>query len=314
MLRFSPMTRRPESSAPGRKKSDPARTLILPPADRAFWQPSGSDSRPLLYLAWGERQFGTMPIARHRHHGWVYLLVDEGTPTLVLEDAAEVLAPGALVVLGPDCAFGWADEPGSVSKLLVWMWRRPVHVPLASLAPHTFSRSHASEAGRAELRRWHALTREEVNRHDAHSATALTGLQFLVETTFVRASEHDPRDDTIARALAWIETHFATRQPLARLSDYLGVSTATVHRLFRERLGTTVRRKIAAVRQQTARQLLASGDMTIKEIAFRLGYRHAHDFSRAYRNHAGELPMRRSDLARRTVAAKSKRLLDERRR
>lgn len=292
------MTRRLEPVASAaRRKADFARTLILPPADRAFWQPAATDPRPLLYLAWGERQFGATPIARHRHHGWVYVLVDEGTPTLIREHRADRLATGTLVVLGPDCAFGWNDDPGCTCKLLVWMWRRPVHAQLAALSSSTCLRYGASNEARTELRRWHALTREEIRRDDAHASTALTGLQTLVETALVRADERDAADDTVTRALAWIETHFATRQPLARLSDYLGVSTATVHRLFRERLGTTVRQKIAETRQRAALRMLASGRMTIKEIAFQLGYRHAHDFSRAFRNQAGVRPLRRTRKA-----------------
>ena len=276
------------------RKSDIPRTLILPPADRAYWPPAAGDPRPLLYLAWGERKFGTDPISCHRHHGWVYVLVEAGSPNLVGETKSEHLAAGTLVVLGPDCAFGWNDQRGRVSKLLLWMWRAPGHAPLTQLPSTALVRHELKPDERAELRQLHSLTRSEILRHDAHSSASLAGLQSLVETRMARLGERDPHKDAITRALRWIETHLATRQPLARLADYLGVSAATVHRLFRERLGTTVRQKIAEVRHQEAERLLASGTMAIKEIAYRLGYRHPHDFSRAYRNHSGVLPPRRA--------------------
>jgi AraC-like DNA-binding protein len=117
-------------------------------------------------------------------------------------------------------------------------------------------------------------------------------LQALVETRLARLGEHDPQEDVVAGALHWIETHLSTRQPLARLADFLGVSTATVHRLFRERLSTSVRQKVAEVRHEAAARMLAAGEMTIKEIAYRLGYRHPHDVTRGFRNHAGALPVR----------------------
>jgi AraC family transcriptional regulator of arabinose operon len=288
------MSHRADSASAARRKTDVARTLILPPSDRAFWQPNPSDPRPLLFLAWGERQFGATPIAPHRRHGWVYLLVESGNPTLIHEGQRDRLPAGTLTVLGPDYAFGWDDEGARRCKLLVWMWRRPLQSPLSELAAGACERYTLSDEARAALRRWHALTREEILRDDPQSAAALTGLQMLIETTIVRSGSHAGHDDTVARALRWIETHLATRQPLARLSDFLGVSTATVHRLFRERLGVTVRQKIAEIRHEAAMRMLASGRMTIKEIAFQLGYRHAHDFSRAFRNQTGTLPRRKT--------------------
>jgi AraC family transcriptional regulator of arabinose operon len=287
------MRTRADPALAARRKTDAVRTLILPPADRAYWQPEPSDPRPLLFLAWGERQFGATPIAPHRRHGWVYLLVESGNPTLIHDGRSDRLSAGTLAVLGPDCAFGWEDEGARRCKLQVWMWRRPLQSPLNALPAHACEHYTMSDDARAELRRWHALTREEILRDDPQSAAALTGLQMLLEATIVRSGSHAAQDDTVARALRWIEMHLATRQPLARLSDFLGVSTATVHRLFRERLGVTVRQKIAEIRHEAAMRMIASGRMTIKEIAYQLGYRHAHDFSRAFRNQTGTLPRRR---------------------
>ena len=272
------------------RTGDSSRAIILPPSDRAHWQAPLGDTGPLQYLAWGTRQFGLSPIARRRHEGWVYALVEEGGPTLVRENRSDPIPAGALVVIGPDCAFGWHDELARPCKLLVWMWRQPAHGPLARLPAGAFFRHALQPDEFAELRHLHAATRGEVHRDDAHSSAALTGLQALLETRIARLGDRDPQEDVISRALRWIETHLTTRQPLARLADFLGVSAATVHRLFRERLQTTVRHKIAELRYQEAERLLASGDITIKAVAYRLGYRHPHDFSRAYRNHVGVLP------------------------
>jgi transcriptional regulator GlxA family with amidase domain len=112
-----------------------------------------------------------------------------------------------------------------------------------------------------------------------------------------RFGKRECQEDLAVRSLHWLETHLATRQPLARLADFLGVSTATVHRRFREEFGASVREKIAELRCQEAERLLASGDVMIKEVAYHLGYRHPHDFSRAYRQHAGLRPTKQRSLA-----------------
>ena len=63
-----------------------------------------------------------------------------------------------------------------------------------------------------------------------------------------------------------------------------------MQRLFRERLGTTVMKSVAELRRREAERMLRRDGASIKEIAYRLGYRHPHDFSRAFRNHTGKLP------------------------
>jgi AraC-like DNA-binding protein len=284
------------------RKPEPSRAIALPPPDRAYWQAPLGSTGPLLYLAWGERQFGQAPIARRRHDGWVVAVVEEGSPLLVREHGTERIVAGQLVVLGPDSGFGWQDAVEGACKLLVWMWREPMHPALSGLARSAFVRRtlHADEF--EELRQLHVAARSEVQRSDAHSELALGALQTLLETRIARIGGGDPEEDITPRAVRWIETHLATRQPLARLADFLGVSGATVHRVFREQLGVSVRQKIIELRCQEAERLLACGRMTIKEVAYRLGYRHPHDFSRAFRNHVGVLPTQQRTMTQARVA------------
>ena len=282
----------PEPSLTIVRSCGAARGVVLPPRDRPHWHAPAGNAGPLLYLAWGARQFGVAPIAARRHDGWLYALVEEGHPTLVRDHRAELIPPGTLLVIGPDCAYGWRDESTRESRLLVWLWRAPVHGPFARLPATTCWRIPVQPDARAEFRRWHALTRGEVHRDDAHAATALSGVQRLLETRIARYAARDPQEDIVARAMRWSEAHLATRQPLARLADFLGLPATAVHRLFREQLGTTVRRKFAELRCREAERLFAGENITIKEVAYRLGYRHPHDFTRAFRNYAGVPPTR----------------------
>lgn len=272
-----------------------ARIQMMPPSDDAYWRAPAESAGPLRYLAWGTRQLGSAPIRESKHEGWVYTLIETGCPTLVREGRRERIAAPVLVLIGPDCAFGWSDDSGGASKLLVWMWRQPVHAGLVRVRRDAFARYALAAGADGELRQLHALSRGEIYRGDAHSEAALAGLQVLLETCIVRISEGrtaDPREEIVERALHWIEAHLATRQPLARLADFLGVSPATVQRLFRKDLGATVMKTIAELRRREAERMLAHEGVTIKEVAYQLGYRHPHDFSRAFRRHSGSLPPR----------------------
>jgi hypothetical protein len=102
------------------------KAIYLPPPGRPRWVCPESAQLDLLYLAWGHRQYGRNPIPVSYHPGWHYVLVDRGNPTLVLEHDQKVLDPGDFLIIDPDCASGWMDQPDAVCDLLVWIWRTAV--------------------------------------------------------------------------------------------------------------------------------------------------------------------------------------------
>src|SRR6478735_682610 len=96
--------------------------LYLPARDRSFWTADGA-ALPLLYLAWGARDFHRQPIPASRHEGWVCVLIEEGAPTMVVRRQAVRMPAGTLALIGPDCPFGWKGAVSGQSKFRMWMWR-----------------------------------------------------------------------------------------------------------------------------------------------------------------------------------------------
>lgn len=256
------------------------------------WQAPAGSPLALTYLAWGGRNGLPLFPSTRRWEEWVYIVVETGKPTLLIEDKVKLITGPALLVIRPGLRFSWqpSDQP---YKMLEWRWRRPIHP--AVLDRQNMLYCVLTPSDHAELRQLHALMRAEVHRGYSRSETALMGLQALLETLIVRISEGgacDPRKEVVRQALRWIEANLSTRQPLARLADFLGVSPATVRRLFREQMGSTVMKIVAEFRRREAERMLANREVTVKEVAYHLGYRHPHDFSRAFRKHTGKLPSR----------------------
>ena len=98
------------------------RHLYLPARDRSFWTAEG-EALPLLYLAWGARDFHRQPIPASRHEGWVCVLIEEGAPTMVVRRQAVRMPAGTLALIGPDCPFGWKGAASGQTKFRMWMWR-----------------------------------------------------------------------------------------------------------------------------------------------------------------------------------------------
>ena len=249
-----------------------------------------SDS-PLQYLAWGEAEFSALP----RQGGWNYLIIETGAMEVALGSVREKIGGPALLLIGPECRDSCRVESSECVKNLAWVWAQPAYPTLNRLGRDSYMHFALAAEDLLELRQLHIASRNEIHRGDLHTGAALSGLQFLLEARIARIIEHgstDRSNELVERALEWIQTHVATRQPLTGLADFLGVSQATVQRLFRRRLGTTVTKSIAETRLREAEKMLVNDRASIKEVAYRLGYRHPHDFSRAFRKNTGKLPSR----------------------
>jgi AraC-like DNA-binding protein len=272
----------------------PPKHLYLPAPDRSYWQaPPRSDS-PLLYLAWGRRDFARHAIPASTHEGWVCAVMLEGAPTVLLDGRPHRLAPGHAVLAREDCPLGWQQDNRRETKLLVWMWRQPLHAALAALPAGFSTTTKLPAAARAECERLHRACREDVLSSDRFSADWLDGVQRQLEVLLLRHLRGLGKQPTPARtvrsALDWMRRHLDSREPIARLCDYLGVSQPTLHRLFRAQAGRSALQAFRELRMEEARRRLQRGGQAVKVVAAELGYTHFNDFSRAYRAHFGHPP------------------------
>jgi AraC-like DNA-binding protein len=272
------------------------RHLYLPARDRSFWKAEDASSLPLLYLAWGARDFHRQPIPVSRHQGWVCVLIEEGSPTMVVRRQAIRIPVGTLAVIGPDCPFGWKGAASGQSKFRLWMWRTLAQgTDGADLRASMVTRRLARQERRPFLL-FHDLCRREVLRLSGPSPSYLEGCRILFETTIQREILDRRNDsggsDLVALARAWVDTHLDSREPIARLCDYLNVSQSTLYRVFAAGEGVSPLGYFQQARMARARELMAAGALSVKEVAHVLGYEHANDLSRAYKRHFGVSPTR----------------------
>ncbi len=270
-------------------KSYPRR-LYLPPAGRPRWLPFNPDAWDLLYLSWGRRWFGDSPIPVAMHDGWVYVAILEGTPTLVTGDGLVEMRTGSILVIHPDCAYGWTDSPRRSSRILTWLWRSAP--ALASLQPPRggFRRFEMDRATLRRLAALHANCVREVATPDEAAVLSLHCARLELDIVLARAENRPPEVDSRYRmklALEFLRNNPAERQPAQRLCEYLQVTPAALNELFRQHSGENARSFLLRWRMELARVKLRDGRLPAKQVAFELGYRHANDFSRAFKRFFG---------------------------
>jgi AraC family transcriptional regulator of arabinose operon len=268
--------------------------LYLPARDRSFWQ-ADDEAQPLLYLAWGARDFHRQPIPASRHEGWVCVLIEEGAPTMTVRGQAVRMPAGTLAIIGPDCPFGWKGAASGGTKFRLWMWRSFAGTGGRMDLRASYVSRLLSRHERQPFLQLHDLCRREVLRPAGPAASYLEGCRILFDTMIQREllerrEPGGPASDPVALARAWIEAHLDSREPIARLCDYLNVSQSTLYRVFVLAVGCSPLAFFHRARMERARELLGSSTLSVKEVAHALGYEHANDLSRAYRRHFGEPP------------------------
>ena len=110
--------------------------------------------------------------------------------------------------------------------------------------------------------------------------------------------------EALSRALAVIDARFLDAISVEELAANVGYSTAHLHHLFREHLRRSPYQIITERRLDHARRLLATSDLTVKDVGARSGFADAMTFSRVFRRHVGQTPVSyRKAHAARTLAA-----------
>ena len=236
-------------------------------------------------------------------HGEHVLRVDGRDVALTTGDAF-VIAPGAVLVPSTGHAdtdtTGWmvffpadAIDPGTASPLVSWRTH-----PLLS----PFVGNHRGGAQRlpippGERPSWLAhltgLDDELRGRRDGYADAARAHLTLLL-VHLGRLQWDVPAERGVEPLLASIfdvvEARYHEPISLRDVADAVRLTTGHLTTIVGRRTGRTVQQWITERRMQEARRLLADTDLTVAEIARRVGYREAGYFVRRFRSAHGVTP------------------------
>ena len=94
-----------------------------------------------------------------------------------------------------------------------------------------------------------------------------------------------------ARVLFVIEKKYADASlTIENVAQLIGISTQHVCRVLKRERGLTFADLLREVRLREARRLLRDSSLSMKEIAFRVGFRHPSQFTRAFASSCGLSP------------------------
>jgi transcriptional regulator GlxA family with amidase domain len=91
-------------------------------------------------------------------------------------------------------------------------------------------------------------------------------------------------------AVAIVESDFATDLALDDIARRVASSRRQLQRAYAEIGDTTFRDHLTGVRMERAAELLSTRGLTVREVAYRVGYRQPAQFAKAFRRHHGISP------------------------
>jgi transcriptional regulator GlxA family with amidase domain len=114
------------------------------------------------------------------------------------------------------------------------------------------------------------------------------------------SAEHHS-DELVVQAQEWLRRHAAEAVQLGELAQRLGISLRTLDRRFRSATGTTPQGYLQQRRLDTARDLLRTTDLDIREIAAAVGYGDSGYFARQFRSAMQQTPRQYRQAVRRKL-------------
>jgi len=91
-------------------------------------------------------------------------------------------------------------------------------------------------------------------------------------------------------AVAIVEADYATDLSLDDIARRVASSRRQLQRAYAEIGDTTFRDHLTGVRMERAAELLITRGLTVREVAYRVGYRQPAQFAKAFRRHHGVSP------------------------
>src|ERR671936_1567809 len=98
------------------------------------------------------------------------------------------------------------------------------------------------------------------------------------------------RTSLYEEATAIVEREFASDLSLDDIARRVASSRRQLQRAYSEIGTTTFREHLTAVRMERAAELLTHRDLTVRDVARRVGYRQPAQFAKAFRRHHGASP------------------------
>lgn len=120
----------------------------------------------------------------------------------------------------------------------------------------------------------------------------------LCELLFIAGADHaqNMRNPLIEQALSYIRQHYQEPLEVKDIASEVNLSLYHFARLFKQEVGYSPHEYIVIMRMNAAKKLLKSTDLSVAEIAARVGYEYSTSFTSVFTKKVGSTPKKFRDM------------------
>jgi AraC-like DNA-binding protein len=220
-----------------------------------------------------------------------FILIEEGDLDYTIEGRTFRVGAGEQIYVPAWCRREWTATSRGCRLLWCEFSSGSVTVP-----PVLFRRKVVE--ARTERRRFERIlkwfeateTRGRMLGCEGELKAALSAFWLAAKSEGAGGDEARMMHPEIARAVAWLERHYADPEALAAFYRTLALSPNHFRLLFRKQTGETVQTVLGRLRLRRARYLVQETTLPMKRIAAETGFADAMYFSNQYRKFWGRAP------------------------
>jgi AraC-like DNA-binding protein len=248
---------------------------------------------PGLYLV--HHNLPGKEVARHAHVEHLLFLPLQGEIAIDLDGMRLACGPGRMIYLPPSTQHAFTSAETQGERLICLIdkatWKR------AEAGTHPPSLLAASQLGKELLfyLLLHPSTRHASSLIQTLLQTLSENLSASCHLLDIEHLEARVSDVRLRRALEHFRAHLEEPVAMETVAREAGMSVRSFNRLFLLELGLTPKQVLSQYRVARARQALLSGQATVTEAAYQVGYNSLAQFIAVFRQLTGQLP---SEVAR----------------
>jgi AraC-like DNA-binding protein/mannose-6-phosphate isomerase-like protein (cupin superfamily) len=243
-------------------------------------------------------------VGPHLHAQMELFRVEQGSATFFVENRKTILRKGDVGIMPARTIHRWNNGKSPVVFLGFTLTAEPLtddrnslgyRLPAAAAALN-----YRMNPDRAITRALDALVEElRAGRPDSvHACASHLNVAMTLSFRQLRSAldcalpaESVPRTERyVLAAQAYIRAHLSEPMSIQNIADSIGISARHLNRMFRQAGLGSIGQSIEKSRIEHAQWLLSRSNYAVKTIAKLCGYCDAPYFSRAFKNHTGQLP------------------------
>ena len=226
-------------------------------------------------------------LRRSQYDNYLLMYINRGELTLTYEDVSRTVREGQVVLLDCNKPHAYGNRSDGTLEIYWLHYKGPLAAEYYSLIsessgivstpanPYPFTH---------HLKRLYELYRTSAPIQEADLSRRITSmLSALVGSRVQKADAVSSAPEIAENGMAYINEHFREDLTLDEIAQNASLSPYYFTRIFSAETGFTPHQYLIATRLAFAKYLLQSGEMSIKEIAFRSGFHSESGFCATFR-------------------------------